>query len=53
MPLSWVVAMINQVTQVDQAFHQWVNRAMRASQQADAHQLSGADAATQPTLSDL
>ena len=37
MPLSWVVAMINQVIQTDQVFHQWINDAMRASQQADAN----------------
>lgn len=52
-PLTWVVAMINQVTQTDQVFQQWVNKAMRASQQADANRLSGVDAATQPGLSNL
>ncbi|KAM5538566.1 hypothetical protein V8D89_007899 [Ganoderma adspersum] len=51
MPLTWVVAMINQITQVDQVFHQWVNNAMRAAhwQLADANQqCAGADAASQP-----
>ncbi|KAI1797459.1 hypothetical protein LXA43DRAFT_416437 [Ganoderma leucocontextum] len=54
MPLQWVVAMIAQVTQTNQAFHQWVNNAMRASQPMDASQPhAGAHAPAQPGTSNL
>ncbi|PIL29872.1 hypothetical protein GSI_08079 [Ganoderma sinense ZZ0214-1] len=49
MPLAWVIAMQTQVTQTEQVFHQWVNSAMRATQQPDANQShTGANAAAQP-----
>ncbi|PIL29799.1 transcription factor [Ganoderma sinense ZZ0214-1] len=50
MPLAWVIAMQNQVTQTEQVFHLWVNAAIRAAQQADTNQshAQGATAAAQP-----